>query len=332
MINMHRFHLSLRWAIALPVLWLAQGIPCLAFEARTLEDMPYRLLKPKDYDATKTYPLVLFLHGAGEGGTDNGLQLKHVVKKFAEPAVMDSFPCFVVAPQSPPGVKWADTPWGLPSHTLPPEPTVSMTKALKICDAMIEEFSIDKTRIYVIGLSMGGYGTWDALMRRPDFFAAGVPICGGADDTKAALIKHIPVWVFHGAVDPTVPVIRSRNIVAALKAAGANPEPKYTEYPTVNHKSWGHAISTPELLPWLFEQQRTIKLERKASKDLPAANNRELRTWTSRKGTQINATLLRTESQGQRARLQTDEDKPITIGVKDLSDKDQAYIQSLFKQ
>jgi len=306
------------------------GTPVLAFEARTFEaddgtTWPYRLLKPGDYDANMEYPMVLFLHGAGESGNDNGLQLKHIVRKFAEPQMMEKFPCFVIAPQNPHGMKWADVAWGAPRHSLADKPTLSLAAALELCDAIIDEFNIDKGRIYCVGLSMGGYGTWDALMRRPDFFAAAVPICGGADDTKADLIKHIPVWVFHGARDPTVPVIRSRNIVAALKEAGADPEPTYTEFPNVNHKSWGPAFATPGLFDWLFAQKRVIK---KPPSDVAMSRDRELRTWTSRKGSTVTARLVKTSGYGSTVYLLTEDGKAMRIMGRQLSDEDNAYIES----
>lgn len=316
------------------VVWvlLALAVPARAgFEAQMFEDgqggkWPYRLLSPKDYDAKKKYPLVLFLHGAGESGSDNGLQLKNVVRAFEHPSNMDKFPCFVVAPQNPQNMKWADVNWGDPSHTMAKDPTPSLAAALKICDAVIKEHSIDRGRIYCVGLSMGGYGTWDALMRRPDFFAAAVPICGGADDTKAGLIKHIPVWVFHGAMDPTVPVIRSRNIVQALKDAGANPEPKYTEFPGVNHKSWGPAFATPGLFDWLFAQKREVV---KPPSDVPESADRELRTWTSTKGTKVTARIIKTTGKGLDAFLQTEDGKRVKIPVNKLAAEDRQYIEGL---
>lgn len=318
-------HLRILWLT--PLILTALSIAAAAFEARTFEDMPYRLLMPKNYDAKQKYPLVLFFHGAGECGADNNNQLKNAVQRFSQPAIMDQFPCFVAVPQCPFGSKWVDTPWGAPSHTMADQPTAPMAKALSLCDALIKEFSIDKGRIYAVGLSMGGYGTWDALMRRPDFFAAGVPICGGADDTKAKLIKDIPVWVFHGAMDPTVPVTRSRNIVAALKAAGA--DPKYTEYPSVNHKSWNQAISEPELMPWLFAQKRVIKKAASALKDIPTDKEREIRTWTSKKGSKIEARLLETTGRGATAVLLKADGSRASISASMLSQEDQDYIKQL---
>ncbi|MCA9047007.1 MAG: prolyl oligopeptidase family serine peptidase, partial [Planctomycetaceae bacterium] len=125
---------------------------------------------------------------------------------------------------------------------------------LELLDQLIKTHAIDEDRIYVMGLSMGGYGTWDLLARHPEKFAAGVPICGGGDEKQAAKIKEMPIWVFHGDADTAVKVERSRNMVAAIKEAGG--KPKYTEYPGVGHNSWTPAINEPEILPWLFSQKR----------------------------------------------------------------------------
>jgi predicted peptidase len=229
------------------------------FEARVYKDaegkmLPYRLLKAKDADAKQKYPLVVFLHGAGERGTDNLAQLKHCVRAFAKPENQAKYPCFVIAPQCPNNMQWVATPWGADSHIMPEKPTDAMRQALELIAALQKEFPIDPQRLYVMGLSMGGYGTWDAITRHPDMFAAAVPVCGGADETKAAAIAKVPVWVFHGDKDTVVKTMRARNIVEALKKAGGNP--KYTEYPGVGHDSWNKAFAEPELFPWLFGQKK----------------------------------------------------------------------------
>jgi predicted peptidase len=129
-----------------------------------------------------------------------------------------------------------------------------MQSTIELVAALEKEFaSIDPRRLYVTGLSMGGFGTWDLLSRFPKKVAAAVPICGGADEAQAPAIAKIPVWVFHGGADDVVKTVRSRNIVAALKAAGGSP--RYTEYPGVGHGSWDQAYGEPELFPWLFSQK-----------------------------------------------------------------------------
>jgi predicted peptidase len=216
--------------------------------------LPYRLLKSDHPEEGKTYPLVVFLHGAGERGSDNEKQLTHGVAEFARADNRKKYPCFLVAPQCPAGQGWVNVNWGAASHRISAKPARNGALVLELIDALRKEYPIDPNRIYLTGLSMGGYGTWDLLMRRPELFAAAVPICGGGDDSEAAKIAKIPVWVFHGARDQAVKVERSRTMVAALKKAGG--QPRYTEYPDVAHDSWVPAYRTPELMEWLFAQKK----------------------------------------------------------------------------
>ncbi len=218
------------------------------------ESLPFRLLAPLNYDAKKQYPVVLFLHGAGERGADNHAQLLHFAAIFAAKENREKYPCFVVAPQCPANQKWCDVDWFAASHIMPEKPAKPLALAIKLLADLEKRYSIDPARRYVMGLSMGGYGTWDALARYPTMFAAGVPICGGADEHTAAAIAKIPVWVFHGANDPAVKPSRARNMVAALRTAGGSP--KYSEYPRTGHDSWTAASREPDLLPWLFAQKR----------------------------------------------------------------------------
>jgi predicted peptidase len=228
------------------------------FEARTFKsdsgELKYRLLKPKDYDANKKYPLVIFFHGAGERGDDNTKQLVHGMNNFASDETREKYPAFVVAPQCPNDQKWADVDWGADKHTMTKEPSKSMKLSLELLEALQKEFSIDKDRLYVTGLSMGGYGTWDVIQRHPDMFAAAAPICGGGDTAGAKAMAKIPIWVFHGDKDTAVKVQRSRDMVAALKAAGS--DVKYTEYPNVGHDSWTATYKDPQFYEWLFAQKK----------------------------------------------------------------------------
>ncbi len=228
------------------------------FEAAVLKDgkhaLPYRLLKPAPYDPHKKYPLVLFLHGAGERGTDNQAQLKHFVRMFATPQNRAKYPAFVLAPQCPPDEKWSDNEWFTDRVPLPERPAPSMAMTLKLVAELERKVAIDPSRRYVTGLSMGGYGTWDAVLRHPDMFAAALPICGGGDERLAARIAKLPVWVFHGAADTAVKPALSRRMVEALRKAGG--KPKYTEYRGVGHDAWTPASKEPDLLAWLFAQKR----------------------------------------------------------------------------
>jgi len=216
--------------------------------------LPYRLLKPKNYDPSQKYPLVVFLHGAGERGNDNHKQLVHGMNDFASDEIMDKYPAFVMAPQCPEGQWWAPFNQATKSAAGGDQPAPALAAVLEAIPALQKEFSIDAQRIYITGLSMGGYGTWAAISRRPELFAAAAPICGGGDPASAATIKHIPIWAFHGADDNVVPAAQSRQMIEALKAAGA--QPKYTEYSGVGHDSWTETYRNPELYAWLFAQRR----------------------------------------------------------------------------
>ena len=237
---------------------LAPAIRGEDYEARTFQGpdgqtLPYRLLTPANYDAQKKYPLVLFLHGAGERGTDNKAQLRHCAPAFAKAEAREKYPCFVVVPQCPPEQKWADIDWRLEKPVQAVEPSAAMKLTLAIIAALEKEFSIDPDRRYVSGISMGGMGTWDLITREPERWAAAVPICGGGDPTKAARAAKVAIWAFHGDMDKAVPVAQTRNMIAGLVAAGA--KPLYSEYPNVAHDSWTPAYQEPELFPWLFAQR-----------------------------------------------------------------------------
>ena len=233
--------------------------PANLLEKKTFTDaqgktLSYRLLKPVNEDPKQSYPLVVFLHGAGERGSDNTAQLTHGVGDFAREENRKNYPCFLIAPQCPSGAKWSDVDWGAEKHVMPKEPSESGRLTLELIAAMQKEHRIDPKRIYITGLSMGGYGTWDLIARRPELFAAAVPVCGGGDEATAAVMAKIPIWAFHGDKDGAVKVSRSRNMIEALKKAGG--EPKYSEYAGVGHDSWVKAYSDPEMMKWLFAQKR----------------------------------------------------------------------------
>lgn len=224
------------------------------FKDKDGKSLPYQLMNPARIDANRKYPLVVFLHGAGERGTDNEAQLVHGVPQFASKENREKYPCFLVAPQCPVSAKWAEVNWSANTHTLPKDVSEPGRLTLLLIESLQKEQPIDPKRIYITGLSMGGYGTWDLLVRKPDLFAAAAPVCGGADEATADKIKHIPIWAFHGGKDGVVKPQRSRNMIDALKKAGANP--KYTEYPDVGHDSWNPAYKDPEFYKWLFAQSK----------------------------------------------------------------------------
>ncbi len=233
----------------------AEAYEAVVFKASSGETLPYRLLKPEPQPSGAKVPLVLFFHGAGERGSDNTSQLRHGAPLFAKPEVQKAYPAYVMAPQCPLDHLWVDLDWSTDSGTQPAQPSGPMRLVLAALDELLTQYpDIDQDRIYVTGLSMGGFATWDLITRFPDRFAAGVPVCGGGDAKRAVQAKNVAVWAFHGEADPTVKVGRTRAMIDPLRDAGATA--LYTEYAAVTHDSWTNAYGEPMLLPWLFAQKR----------------------------------------------------------------------------
>lgn len=236
----------------------------------------YRLFIPQNYSPSQRYPVVLALHGSGERGSDNLIQLTswRLATSWADPVNQARYPCFVVAPQCP-----SNESWSFGSTVAGP-----LTVANNILDSLAREFSIDTCRMYVTGLSMGGFGTWDLIVRFPQRFAAAVPMSGGADVGTASAIIDMPIWNFHGAVDNVVPVELSRTIIEALHALGrrvvythcrnadcaglpdsliemnvkSHADLFYTEYRTGGHVIWDESYDYPFLFPWVFDKYRRV--------------------------------------------------------------------------
>jgi predicted peptidase len=221
-------------------------------EAGQAVEFRYRLLAPAAPVAGERYPLVVFLHGAGERGRDNDKQLKYLPTWMAEPALRERHPCFLLAPQCREGERWVDVSWADKKSLPQGPPTTDMLAAIAAIQAVSSREAVDPARIYLTGLSMGGYGTWDLAARQPERFAAILPICGGGDEATAPRLAKLPIWCFHGDADTVVPVERSRRMIEAVRAAGGNP--KYSELPGVGHDSWTPAYRDPTVLDWLFAQ------------------------------------------------------------------------------
>jgi predicted peptidase len=224
---------------------------------RTEDGLNVRLFWPK-HDGLEKHPLFIFLHGSGQRGNDNEKQLLHIAPFLSSDFVRSKYPAVLLFPQCPTNDCWVpidivDCKW-LPKSGEAATPI--MKKLIKYLESFIENPLIDRSRIYLGGLSMGGFGTWDLLSRKPDWFAAAVPICGGADTTKVQNYSQIPIWTFHGSDDHVVPVELTRLTVESLKRYNA--PIKYTEFPGVDHHSWDPAIEYPELLSWLFDQVKPV--------------------------------------------------------------------------
>jgi len=217
--------------------------------------VPYRLFRPIQADAPRRFPLVLFLHGIEAVGRDDRRQISGMDRAgshlWASEEVQDGNPCFVVAPQCPAGHFWISP--------FTRTPSAYLRVVVDLIDELQRELPIDPDRVYVTGQSMGAFGVWALIENWPDRFAAAVPVCGGGRVSRAQRIAAIPIWAFHGAADPIVPVHESRRMIAALERAGG--QPRYTEYPFVMHQSWNRAWSEPGLARWVFAQSRTRRKE-----------------------------------------------------------------------
>ncbi len=219
----------------------------------------YRELYPLAYEKGRKYPVVLFLHGSGERGNDNEKQLTWGADLFLDSAKRAAFPAIVIFPQCPAGSSWAPVERNNNDSlgfSFPDKPgTKPLQLVMELMNRLVEDKEANPKKIYVGGLSMGGFGTYDILWRMPGFFAAAFPICGGSNpDHVKDYAKNFPIWVFHGASDPVVPVANARLMVRVLRETGA--KVKYSEYPGVGHDSWKNAFAEPDLLPWLFEQKK----------------------------------------------------------------------------
>lgn len=226
------------------------------------DTLPYRILFPTNFDPTKKYALILVLHGSGERGNNNEAQLKYGTQLFLNDTIRAKYPAIVVFPQCPrngwwSNVKMKDDSAGKTTWTFVEggKPTPAMEGLLGLISQWLDKPYVDKHRVYVGGLSMGGMGTFELLRRRPDLFAAAFPICGGDNTLNAKVYaKKVPVWIFHGAKDNTVSPDHSIIMVNAIKAAGGNP--KFTLYPNDGHNSWNDAFAEPALIAWLFSHKK----------------------------------------------------------------------------
>ena len=199
---------------------------------------------PKDYEkeTTKRFPLIIFLHGSGERGSDIEIVKKHGPPKLI--AAGKDMPFIVVSPQCPSNEGWSvDMLNGMYKH-------------------ITKKYRVDKERVYLTGLSMGGFGTWAWAIDSPGKFAAIAPICGGGDPKKVEAIKGMPTWVFHGGKDNAVPIQRDQEMVDALKALGS--DVKFTIYPEAGHDSWTETYDNPELYTWFLKHTRKAKEKEKS--------------------------------------------------------------------
>lgn len=221
--------------------------------------LPYRILFPEEYKPSKKYPLILVLHGAGERGSDNEKQLVHGGRLFLDSVVRKKFPAIVVFPQCPEDSYWSSvaidrskTPLALTFDYTRPI-TAPLSQTMDLLEKIIAEEGVNKNRVYISGLSMGGMGTFEAVHRFPGRFAAALPICGAGDTLQYQRVKT-DFWIFHGTDDAVVDVMYSRKMAEKLKDLKV--KVRYTEYPGVNHNSWDNAFAESDFLKWMFRKRR----------------------------------------------------------------------------
>ena len=232
------------------------------FFVNNSDTLQYRMLLPKNFSSDKQYPVVLFLHGAGERGNDNESQLVHGSKLFTNEINRDSFPTIVIFPQCPKNDYWSSVEVDRSNYPIKLKfkyddgPTKPMHLVMDLMDEMLEKPYVKQDQIYIIGLSMGGMGTFELIHRKPEMFAAAVPICGGGNTSSVSnYAKTLPIWVFHGAQDKVVDPQLSIDMVSAILKEGGLP--KFTLYDYANHNSWDPAFAEPELLSWLFSNKKS---------------------------------------------------------------------------
>jgi poly(3-hydroxybutyrate) depolymerase len=230
-----------------------------AFEAHAVEvegvRYPYRLLTPRPDQRDVARPLVVFLHGAGERGDDNLRQLTWLPQRLARPELRERYPCYLLALQCPDDARWVEVAWGeREPQPMPDRPSRPMRAVLQALDEVLRRDGVDPARVYLTGLSMGGYGAWDLAVRHADRFAAALAVCGGGDPTRVGALCGLPMQVFHGVDDPVVPIDQTRAMVAAFARHGMPLQAH--QLPGVEHDAWQVAYGPDGGLDWLFAQDQ----------------------------------------------------------------------------
>ncbi len=228
------------------------------------DTLRYRVLLPENYNPSQSYPLLVFLHGAGERGSDNQKQLTHGAQLFLQPANRNKYPAIIVFPQCAENDYWSNVQITVDDSTKKRvfnfqeagEPTRAMQQLLGWLPELENEYTISKGQRYIMGLSMGGMGTFELVRRKPAYFAAAIPICGGANPKTAKAIKETAFWMFHGVNDDVVPYHHSEDMFKALQEFYVRAEATLTLYSKTNHNSWDPAFAEPDLLPWLFSPKK----------------------------------------------------------------------------
>ena len=231
-------------------------IPVKSGEGRLKRVYRYRLLKPAALEPGKRYPVVLFLHGAGNRGDDNRRQLFGLPALMAQTRWRSKYPCYLIAPQCPKDTWWSGRRRAARAAREADEPDDPLDIVLAILEEVLKSYPADPRRVYLTGVSMGGFGCWQLTARRPELFAAVVPVCGCGDVSQASRLIDVPIWAVHGNADRAVPARCSREMIEAITQAGGNPND--SELEGVGHGSWTWAYDDAnEVIPWMFQQVNT---------------------------------------------------------------------------
>ena len=237
----------MRFLLLLLVLSLSQIAKAQGFIRTEYKDtkgtqLRYAILKPLKIKPETKYPLLISLHGSGGRGSKNWEGNCGANEVLSQPALQQKYPCYIIAPTVNRNQRWDGAP---------------LTALIELIKKSLKQHSIDPARIYVTGQSMGGAGTYSAILTEPNLFAAAVPVCGRGQPDQAKKIVHLPIWIFHGEKDRVVSTQHSREMVKALKKVGG--KPIYTEYAGVSHNSWTPAYADKKLWEWLFAQKREVR-------------------------------------------------------------------------
>lgn len=252
-------YVNLLLLLHLQLFALEPGYSSKIFISSTKDTLKYRELTPENFDINRKYPLVLFLHGAGERGNDNDSQLYNGAGVFANPINKVRYPAFVIFPQCPKNEFWflknLNSSYQNSAFPLNPDLAPSLKRVKELLDNYLKLPQVDKRRIYVVGLSMGGMATYDLVCHFPDIFAAAIPICGGVNAERLkSVARKVKFRIFHGDRDDIVPVENSRSIYTTLKTLGGNVD--YIEFYGCGHGSYNPAFNYPDFISWLFKQSK----------------------------------------------------------------------------
>lgn len=241
---------ALFWMSALLFLVLYLNFGFVVFSNKVA--IKYEIISVGTSNKTERNPIIIFLHGAGERGSDNKKQLTVGLPKLIESLNLMKISCDIVAPQCPENSAWVDTEWGAKSHKMSKVPSEPLSEVIALIDSIIYANSKNKQlKIFLTGISMGGFGTWELLQRFPEKFKAALPICGGADTSLACKLKGIPIWAFHGKNDKVVLPSRTSDIVNAIKKCGGTPKSSFFE--KTGHLSWDKVYGNPKFIDWLIK-------------------------------------------------------------------------------